>query len=155
MVMTKNGSRISSNFATIVRLKKVARRGRAEAAQRRLDNTELVLDAKKIPGLKRDRLTDQVKLFKAAGAPNLANTALSTLKVDDKRAAILVAIGLYSDGKWGVGSSESDSESEMEGVSAGNSGDLSKGSSDNEDFDVTCTICIIMWSKWSRREVLP
>ena len=51
-------------------------------------------------------LGDQLKLFKLAGAPNLASHALPTI-ADKKREALSEAVDLYFDGKWKIGEDSS------------------------------------------------
>ena len=66
----------------------------------------LLLNKEEVMKLRGVCLGDQLKLFKLAGAPNLASHALPTI-ADKKREALSEAVDLYLNGKWKIGEDSS------------------------------------------------
>ena len=76
-----------------------------------LAQLELILEKAKIPDLKGKALTDQLKLFKKSGAPNLQISHQPT-GVNDLQQALLDAIDLYENDSWSLIDNEEEDKQE-------------------------------------------
>src|SRR6267154_2276310 len=91
--------------------KKNKRQKKAQENAERMAGISIILDQEIVSKLKSNHLLDQIKLFKAAGAPNLQGSIPKL--ADEKRQALVNAVKLYKDGLWLIDSAE-DWESESE-----------------------------------------
>ena len=91
--------------------RKVAREQKEQETAAHLAQLELILEKAKIPDLKGKALTDQLKLFKKSGAPNLQISCQPTC-VNGIRQALLDAINLYENGSWSLFDNEEEDKQE-------------------------------------------
>jgi hypothetical protein len=94
----------------------------------RISGISIILDKNIVSGLKGNSLLDQIKVFKAAGAPNLQSALPKLAK--DKRQALVDAVELYEKGVWTTDKDEDWEESECEEFDFEGIGD-----SDSSDID--------------------
>jgi hypothetical protein len=91
--------------------KKAKRMQKSNENKVRLEGIQLILDKEKIAGLKGQTLKDQLKVYKAAGAPNL-QTMKQTTRVDEIRQGMKIAIDLLNKGEWNVNQDTEDEGSD-------------------------------------------
>ncbi len=91
--------------------KRTQRQKKAQENAERMAGISIILDQEIVSKLKSNHLLDQIKLFKAAGAPNLQGSIPKL--ADEKRQALVNAVKLYKDGLWLIDSAE-DWESDSE-----------------------------------------
>ena len=115
--------------------KKAKRIQKSDESKARIKGIQLILDKEKIPLLKGQVLKDQLKVYKAAGAPNL-QTMKQTTRVDEIRQGMKDAIELYKQGEWKVAQNsedeDSDSGEEFENLSMRLNDDDSAWSTDDD-----------------------